>query len=92
MELQTIDVKRYSTGRQTFTEDGFFVKKSLPVLSVVQAIEGSYQISLDGGPRLFHRRDGRVYRPRRNIAVYYAPRESPNRANACALGVFRRSH
>lgn len=50
MELQTIDVKRYSTGRQTFTEDGFFVKKSLPVLSVVQAIEGSYQISLDGRP------------------------------------------
>lgn len=50
MEIQTIDVKRYTTGRQTFTEDGFFVKKSLPVLSIVQAVEGSYQISLDDGP------------------------------------------
>ena len=49
MELQTIDIK-VQHRPPNLHRGRLFCEKSLPVLSVVQAIEGSYQISLDGGP------------------------------------------
>jgi AraC-like DNA-binding protein len=47
MEINTIDVREYRTGRLVCSEDGLFHRKSLPCLSVVQALEGSYSIEMD---------------------------------------------
>jgi AraC-like DNA-binding protein len=47
MTIQTIDVRQHSASGGTFTENGLYHQKSLPLLSVVQAIEGSYGIGID---------------------------------------------
>lgn len=47
MNINTIDIVRYSTSHLICTEDRLFHKKSLPILSVVQALEGSYGIGID---------------------------------------------
>ena len=51
IEIDTIDVRRYSVSGLTLTEDHLFHQKSLPVLSVVQALEGSYDIQIGSGVR-----------------------------------------
>ena len=48
MDIRAIDIKQYhATADVVVTEDGLFHKKSLPVLSVVQSVEGSYAIGID---------------------------------------------
>ena len=47
MDIRTIDVENYHATEAVFIEDGLFHKKSLPVLSVVQSVEGSYAIGID---------------------------------------------
>lgn len=47
MDIHTIDIKQYSTSGSTLTESNIFHQKSLPLLSVVQSVEGSYGIGID---------------------------------------------
>lgn len=47
MEIKTIEIKEYSTAKLCIRESGIHHKKSLPMLSVVQALEGSYGIGID---------------------------------------------
>ena len=49
MKITHLDVDYFHTGGGVFTENGLTHTKSLPCLSVVQALEGWYGISLDGG-------------------------------------------
>lgn len=48
MEIKTLDIQFYDKSNLIMGEDGLVHKKSLPYLSVVQAIEGSYGIGIDG--------------------------------------------
>ncbi len=54
MNVETIWVRGFSVSSGVFTEDGLFHQKSLPVLSVVQALEGAYEFGLtpDGQQRV----------------------------------------
>ncbi len=46
MKIQTIDILQYRASQITCAEDRLFHQKSLPFLSVVQALEGSYGIGI----------------------------------------------
>ncbi len=47
MKIETIYVKQYNASKAVNFKNDLFHKKSLPVLSIVQAIEGSYGIAID---------------------------------------------
>ena len=51
MNWRNITLSYWFTDQMTSDEEGLRVIKSLPYLSVVQSVRGSYEIGLDGSPR-----------------------------------------
>ncbi len=47
MIIHTIDIRNYTTSHLRCLDNGLFHQKSLPFLSIVQALEGSYCIGID---------------------------------------------
>ncbi len=80
VRVQLIDRRDMALGRQA---EGMTHHKSLPVLSVVQALEGSYDISLDGGAPRFIGPGGVFIAPRdkmQRIVHHVDPRTGAMRA------------
>ena len=63
MNLETMEVSYFETAGLCTTEDGLHHRKRLPVLSVVQALEGSYNFGLDDA----------LPRPTGPLGVFVAP-------------------
>ena len=55
MIITQIDIKHYSCSGLHSQCEGIRHVKSLPFLSIVQATEGSYDISIDGGKALIQK-------------------------------------
>ena len=51
MLIHTMDIRQYTTSSMILTQDNIEHQKSLPVLSVVQSIEGSYEIGIDANAK-----------------------------------------
>ena len=60
MEIKTITVEWYSTGSLNECPQPVRHRKILPFLSIVQALEGAYEISIEGGKR-FSTGEGGVF-------------------------------
>ena len=87
MIIQTIDVRQYSTADGIFTENGLYHQKSLPLLSVVQAIEGSYGISIGTQVQQFTGTMGAFIAPSRKMQ-YITHFLNPETANMRAQWIF----